>query len=38
MTERQINALIGYLTGTKEQKSIRKETVNYTLDLPEDII
>ena len=38
ITERQINALIGYLTRTKEQKSIREETVDYTLDLPEDII
>jgi four helix bundle protein len=38
MTERQINALIGYLTRTKEQKSIREETVNYTVDLPEDIM
>jgi hypothetical protein len=38
ITERQINALIGYLTRTKDQKSIREKTVNYTLDLPEDII
>jgi four helix bundle protein len=35
-TERQINALIGYLARSKNQKSVREETGQYTLDLPDD--
>ena len=37
MTERQINALIGYLSRSKDQRSVREETTDYTLDLPDDI-
>lgn len=37
MTERQINALIGYLTRSKGQKSISEENALYTLDLPDDL-
>lgn len=37
MTERQINALIGYLTRLKGQKSVREEVAFYTLDLPDDL-
>ena len=37
MTERQINALIGYLSRSKDQRSVREETKDYTLDLPDDI-
>jgi four helix bundle protein len=33
-TERQINALIGYLTRSKNQKSVREEITHYTLELP----
>jgi four helix bundle protein len=37
MTERQINALIGYLSRSKDQKSIREDPSPYTLDLPDDL-
>jgi four helix bundle protein len=38
MTERQINALIGYLARSKNQKAIREGTGQYTLDLPDDLL
>lgn len=37
LTERQINALIGYLSRSKDQRSVREETADYTVDLPDDI-
>lgn len=37
MTERQINALIGYLARSRTQKSVREETSPYILDLPDDL-
>jgi four helix bundle protein len=36
-TERQINALIGYLTRSKNQKSVREEITHYTLELPDSL-
>ncbi len=38
MTERQINALIGYLARSKNQKMVREETGQYILDLPDDLL
>lgn len=37
MTERQINALIGYLARSKNKNSVREKTTTYTLDLPDDL-
>jgi len=36
-TERQINALIGYLARSKQERTIKEETAPYTLDLPDDL-
>ena len=37
MTERQINALIGYLARSKSQKLVREDNERYNLDLPDDL-
>ncbi|MBN1454165.1 MAG: four helix bundle protein [Anaerolineales bacterium] len=37
ITERQINALIGYLARSKLERTIKEETVLYALDLPDDL-
>ena len=36
-TERQINALIGYLVRSKKEKVIKEENAPYLLDIPDDI-
>ena len=36
VTERQINALIGYLAGSKQGKAIKEEAAPYFLDIPDD--
>ena len=36
-TERQINALIGYLARSKQRQTIKEETAPYTLDLPDTL-
>jgi four helix bundle protein len=36
-TERQINALIGYLARSKQERTIKEETAPYALDLPDDL-
>jgi four helix bundle protein len=37
ITERQVNALIGYLARSKQGKTIKEETASYSLDIPDDI-
>jgi len=37
ITERQINALIGYLARSKQGRKIKEETTPYSLDIPDDI-
>ena len=37
VTERQINALIGYLARSKHGRTIKEETTSYSLDIPDDI-
>ena len=37
MTERQINALIGYLARSKQGQTIREETTPYSLDIPDGV-
>ena len=36
-TERQINALIGYLARSKKERTIKDEAASYTLELPNDL-
>ena len=36
ITERQINALIGYLARSKRPKVVKEEAAPYTLELPDD--
>jgi len=36
VTERQINALIGYLARSKRDRTIKEETAPYSLELPDD--
>jgi four helix bundle protein len=36
-TERQINALIGYLARSKDKKNVRDDTIPYTLDVPDEL-
>jgi len=37
ITERQINALIGYLTRSKRTKAVRDENTPYVINIPDDI-
>ncbi len=37
ITERQINALIGYLARSKSRKAVREENAPYVIDIPDDI-
>ena len=37
ITERQINALIGYLARPKRNNTVREENAPYALDIPDDI-
>ena len=37
ITERQINALIGYLARPKRNNAVREENAPYALDIPDDI-
>ena len=36
ITERQINALIGYLARSKREQTIKEESVPYSLDVPDE--
>jgi hypothetical protein len=36
-TERQINALIGYLAHAKRERTIKEDTAPYSLDIPDEI-
>ncbi len=36
ITERQINALIGYLARSKQKRTVKEEIAPYSLDIPDD--
>ena len=37
VTERQINALVGYLARSKNDRTVKEETASYLLELPDDL-